>query len=383
MRAPSLPALGTLRPPAIDIAIAGLFVALTIAETTTRGDDRDPWMVAVALVGVIALAWRRRAPLAVASILVIADLITNPAGQFSTVLALVLISYTVGFESPPPRRYVGLAILGVPFVGAALARTSFEFSDLAAAVVFISGPWLVGVATAARAQRSAEAIALADWLEKEQERRQADAVADERARIARELHDVVAHSLTVVTIQLQAVRRRLGDAQEAEARDLAAAEAVTREAMGEMRRLLGVLRGGVDGDRSPQPGLAELPRLVARVTTDSTPVTLTVSGEPGVLSPGMDLAVYRVAQEALTNATRHAQARRVGIEIAWRADAVVVTVSDDGKGMAESRDGSSGGGHGLVGMRERVGLYAGELVVESSRGIGTTVRASFPREAVA
>lgn len=366
-----------VRPPALDIGIAVLFVALTVAESLTMHDDRETWQHVVALAALVALAWRRVAPLGVAFALVLADQLTNPAGRFSTILALVLVSYTVGFETRPPRRYVGLALILVPFVYAAVSRPSFEFSDLAAATAFIAGPWVVGVATAARAESSARAIARAERLEREQAERAAEAVADERARIARELHDVVAHSLTVVTIQLQAVRRRLGEGQESEARDLAAAEAVTREAMGEMRRLLGVLRGGGEGDLAPQPGLSELPRLVDRLDSPATRVRLTVEGTPEPLSPGMDLAAFRVAQEAITNATRHAHASAIDVVVRWTRDALRLEVRDDGRGMEDQ----PGAGHGLVGMRERIALYGGELDVGPGAAGGVVVRATFPREA--
>ncbi|WP_084104371.1 sensor histidine kinase [Demequina sp. NBRC 110056] len=380
MSARAQPAGGSWRPPTIDIAIAVLFAALTVAEALSAGDDRGPWRLGIALVGVAALAWRRRAPILVAAILVGSDLLSNPEGRFSTVLALVVASYTVGFESPSPRRYAGLALLVVPFVGAAVSREAFEFSDLAASVVFLAGPWMVGVATAVRAERSAEAIALADRLAREQDAREAEAVADERARIARELHDVVAHSLTVVTIQLQAVRRRLGDDHADEARDLSAAETVTREAMGEMRRLLGVLRGGGDGDLAPAPGLDELPRLVERLSTPHTSVHLAIEGTPRPLTPGLDLAAFRVAQEAITNATRHAHASRIDVAVRWEAGRVVLEVRDDGRGMPSE---DTLGGHGLVGMRERIALYGGHLDIADASGGGVVVTAAFAREGTA
>lgn len=359
------------RPSALDASIAAAFVALTIAEWTTVHDDREIWQHVLAMLALAALAWRRIAPVTVACALALADQVTNPAGRFSTVLALVLVAYTVGFETKGPRRYVGLALILIPFVGAATMRPSFEFSDFAAAIAFIAGPWLVGVATAARAERSARAIAHAERIEREQERLAADAVADERARIARELHDVIAHSLTVVTIQLQAVRRRLGDANPAEARDLAATEGVAREALGEMRRLLGVLRAGEEGELAPQPGLAELPRLVERLDAPEMRVRLSVTGQAAVLSPGMDVAAFRVVQEAITNAMRHSRARAIDVSIAWEPRAVRFEIRDDGVGMEPG----AAGGHGLVGMRERVSLYGGELSITPGEAGGTVVRA--------
>jgi signal transduction histidine kinase len=373
---PPLPRPRWVRPPLLDLGIAAFFVVLTVAEIASSTDDRAGWQQALAVSALVGLAWRRVAPLTVAVVLVVSDLLTNPDNQFSTLLALVVVAYTVGFETRPPRSWVGLAALVVPFVGVSLAG-DLEPSDLAAAGVFLLGPWFVGVATSRRAERAATAMARAELLEREQQQREAEAVADERARIARELHDVVSHSLTVVTIQLQAVRRRLDAAQAQEAADLSAAETVTREAMGEMRRLLGVLRAGPeDASLAPQPGLDELPRLVERTDGPTTRVSLRVDGEPTPLSPGMDLAVYRVAQEALTNATRHSGAARVDVGLTWSPESVSLVVRDDGRGSADTH--GDGSGHGLVGMRERAALYGGDVHVTTAPGAGFTVRASFP-----
>ena len=211
------------------------------------------------------------------------------------------------------------------------------------------------------------AVARADQLEREREQESARAAAEERTRIARELHDIVSHSISVVTIQTQAVRRRLGPDHAAEAADLAAVEATAREAMAEMRRLFGVLR--TEGESpdlalAPQPGLDELERLVRQVDSAAMTVHLSIEGDPVPLSPGVDLAAYRIAQEGLTNALRHAGASEARVLVRYSPQRLEVEVSDNGRGLpTNGHHGTApdSGGHGLIGIRERVGLYGGTL----------------------
>ncbi len=198
----------------------------------------------------------------------------------------MLVCFTIGSETRPPRSYVGLLLVLVPFVGVSIAH-DLEPSDLAAALVFFVGPWAVGGLVRSRIARSDEAVARAERLERERELEAARAAAEERTRIARELHDIVSHSISVVTIQTQAVRRRLGPEHAAEAADLAAVEATAREALAEMRRLFGVLRAdGESVSLAPQPGLAELGRLVEKVGAGDLRVRLSVEGDPVDLPPG-------------------------------------------------------------------------------------------------
>ena len=245
-------------PPRADIALAAAFVVTIIAEAAASPDVSSP--VRHALVGVPAmalLAWRRATPLTVAALVVAVNVLTNPQGEFSTLLSLVLVSFTVGSETRPPRSYVGLLLILVPFLGVSIAQ-DLEPSDLAAALVFFVGPWLVGGLLQSRIARTEEAVARAERLERDRELEAARAAAEERTRIARELHDIVSHSISVVTIQTQAVRRRLGPEHAAEAADLAAVEATARQALAEMRRLFGVLR--TEGESvSPGPAARALP----------------------------------------------------------------------------------------------------------------------------
>jgi signal transduction histidine kinase len=372
------------KPPLLDALIAAAFVAMTVSEAVFSPGVTSPVEhVLVAGLALASLAWRRRAPLLVAALVVGSNLVVNPEGQFTTLLSLVLVSFTVGAETRPPLNYAGLAIVFVPFMIVSIIE-AFEPSDLAAGLVFFVGPWAVGVVTRGRIASAEEAVARADQLERNRELEAAKAAAEERTRIARELHDIVSHSISVVTIQTQAVRRRLGPEHAAEARDLAEVEATAREALAEMRRLFGVLR--TEGEQplalAPQPGLAELDRLVSKVGSGDMEVRLRVEGDPVPLSPGLDLAAYRIAQEGLTNAIRHAGATRADVLVRYSPGQLDVEVADNGRGLARSSPANGGsphrGGHGLVGIRERVALYGGTVELVPSPTGGVRLAVSLP-----
>ncbi len=363
-----------MRPPAIDIVLAGAFVVLTVTETLfSPADARSPVAVVLGCVAMAALAWRRAFPLSVAALVVTTVLLTDPAGEFAVLLSLVLASFTVGAEAEPPRSHVGLAVIVVPFVAASISE-SLEPSDLAAALVFLIGPWAVGSMLRQRTVRTEDALARVEEAERERERQAAAAAASERTRIARELHDIVSHSISVVTIQTQAVRRRLGPEHAREAADLAAVEVTAREAMAELRRLFGMLRSSGDGAAlAPQPGLEELGRLVEATRTPEVAVDLRTEGTPCPLPPGVDLAAYRILQEGLTNALRHSGATQVELLVRYAPTEIELRVDDDGRG------GDTGsGGHGLVGVRERVALYDGRVTAGPRPGGGFRLLARLP-----
>ena len=372
------------RPPLLDVLIATAFVVMSVAEAVLSPDVSSPVEhVVVAGLAMASLAWRRRAPVVVAALVVASNIAVNPEGEFSTLLSLVLVCFTVGFESRPPVSYLGLAIVIVPFVVVSILH-DLEPSDLAAALVFFAGPWTVGVALSGRMATAELAVARADQLERDREQESARAAAEERTRIARELHDIVSHSISVVTIQTQAVRRRLGPDHAAEAADLAAVEATAREAMAEMRRLFGMLR--TEGESpglalAPQPGLGELERLVRQVDSPQMAVQLSVEGDPVPLSPGVDLAAYRIAQEGLTNALRHAGASEARVLVRYSPTRLDVEVCDNGRGLpvnGHRTTGPHGGGHGLLGIRERVSLYGGTLDLTPGPTGGVRLAASLP-----
>ncbi len=368
-----------LRPPLVDVVIALAFVAMTVAEGLFSPLVTDPTRhLLVAGTAMAALAWRRLYPVPVAVVVVTGNIVLNPQGEFTLLLSLVLVCFTVGYEAKPPMHYAGLALVTVPFILVSI-QERLEPSDLAAACVFFVGPWLVGNVLRSRVASADEAVARAARLEREAELEAATARAEERTRIARELHDIVSHSISVVTIQTQAVRRRLGPDNAREAADLAAVEATAREALAEMRRLFGVLRdeGGNSPGLAPQPGLSELERLVRNVNGGDLRARLEVEGEPVPLSPGVDLAAYRIAQEGLTNAVRHSGASEAVVRLRYSPRRLEIEVSDNGRGL-NGRAASTSGGHGLVGIRERVALYNGTVSLEPGATGGTRLAASLP-----
>jgi signal transduction histidine kinase len=233
--------------------------------------------------------------------------------------------------------------------------------------------WLIGALVRSQAQ---------NLQQRRQARvqRAAQAVAEERNRIARELHDVIGHSVSVMTVQASAVRRRLGPEQEVERQALETVEAVGREALGEMRRMVGVLRdpdAGDGADREPPPGLAQLDSLVEKFRTAGLPVELTVTGEPRALAPGLDLTAYRLVQEGLTNTLRHAvNLHRAEVSVAFGGDQLQLAVRDDG--IVTRPDAEAG--HGLLGMRERVAVYGGQLTARPRADGGFELLATVPLE---
>ena len=213
------------------------------------------------------------------------------------------------------------------------------------------------------------------------EQRASQAVAEERNRIARELHDVIGHSVSVMTVQASAVRRRLAPEQVVERQALETVEAVGREALAEMRRMVRVLRrSGADTELEPPPGLDQVDRLAAKFRTAGLPVTVSVTGAARELAPGLDLTAYRLVQEGLTNSLRHARNPQCAeVVIDYRADRIELAVRDDGQPAAASAPPAEAG-DGLLGMRERVAVYGGSLVARARPEGGFELVATLPLE---
>jgi signal transduction histidine kinase len=243
-------------------------------------------------------------------------------------------------------------------------------SELPFSTVIVLIAVSLGTTMQRRSSQARTAIARADELEAERER----VLEEERARIARELHDVIAHSVSVMIVQAGAARLTLsgeaGQATEA----LLSVERAGRQALDEMRRLLGMLRQGhAEPQLTPQPGLGDLERLVDQVRAAGLEVEFEVEGAPVPLAPGVDLSAYRIVQEALTNTLKHAHARSVRLRLRYESDAVALEVLDDGRGGMPN-----GTGHGLVGMRERIELYRGTFEADAPDGGGFRVHARLP-----
>ena len=274
-----------------------------------------------------------------------------------------------------------LARAGLAVVVASAATLVYNIPDHDAGdFVFIplifSVVWLVGYALRERAERTEAAEERALRAERDREAAARLAVAEERTRIARELHDVVAHAMSVMVLQVGAVRHKLPDAS-AEQRDaLRNVEQTGRTALAEMRRLLDAMR--YDGDElelAPHPGLGQLGRLVEDVRASGLDVTLWIGGEPFDLPASLDLSAYRILQEGLTNVLKHAHASRAEVEVHYRPDEVRVEVRDDGRGAPRIADGL---GHGLVGVAERVKLFGGEMTTGATSSGGFVLSARIP-----
>jgi signal transduction histidine kinase len=239
--------------------------------------------------------------------------------------------------------------------------------------------WLAGFVFASKREEAREAAERATRLELEREERARAAVAEEQARIARELHDVVGHSVSVMTVQASAVRRLLRPDQEREREALLVVEQAGREALAEMRRLVGVLRRPEEAPAlAPQPSLQHLDRLIEQAREAGLPVDLRIEGEATQLPAGVDLTAYRLVQEGLTNAMKHARASQAEVVVRYGDGAVELLVSDDGAGVTDGGGGVDSGGHGLVGMRERVAVYGGELEAGPRPEGGYALRARLP-----
>jgi signal transduction histidine kinase len=235
--------------------------------------------------------------------------------------------------------------------------------------------WLAGLAVRERTLHAEVAETRATQAEQERDAATRVAVAEERARIARELHDIVAHAVSVMVLQVGAVRHRLPDAM-AENRDaLTRVEQAGRAALAEMRRLLSVMRRDGDGvELAPQPGLDGLDSLAKEIDRAGLPVELHVDGERVPLPPGIDLSAYRIVQEGLTNALKHARATHAQVTVRYAPHEVEIEVRDNGTGATTS----DGRGHGLIGIRERVRLYGGEMTAGTTNGSGFTLTTRLP-----
>jgi len=338
--------------------------------------------VALALLSTVPIAWRARWPLPVAAVILFANgacvYAAAPHGAaLQPFVALTLAFYSVGSRLEGARSVwapLGLALAAIPLFVAAVVHGQ-KAGNAIPNYVWLIAAWAVG-RTARGWRHKAVALEAANHeLEKQRELQAQAAVAVERGRIARELHDVIAHNVSMIVVQAGAAARVLtGD--EPHVRDaLAAIEATGRETVDEMRRLLGVLRGADDGlALAPQPGLRDLESLVAHVREAGLPVELRVEGEPLALPSGVDLSAYRIVQEALTNALKHAGGARAEVTVRYQRGAVELEIRDDGDGSADG----GGTGHGLIGMRERVALWGGRLDAGRPEGGGWAVRARLP-----
>jgi signal transduction histidine kinase len=386
-------ASGSRRLPAsawvFDSALALLAAGLATVQFVSMPADRSvpggtlALGYGLVLLHTLPLAARRLFPGAVLALVVASGLagITLFLPPFFLGPAILVAVYSVAAYG---RRWVSLAGLAAVEVAlVAVHRTRLAFEDLALVgfMGIFAAAWLLGHfahnyrAYAARLEeRTAE-------LERAQVELARRAVTEERLRLARELHDVVAHAMSVIAVQ-SGVGAHVADSRPGEVgKALAAIEATSRAALTELRRLLGVLRqeGEPQASLTPVPGLADLDGLLAEVAKAGLAVKLRVEGKPTELPAGVDLSAYRIVQEALTNVVKHAGPAHAQVAIRYRDQEVAVEVIDDGRGVAAvAGDGRRGSGHGLIGMRERVAAFGGDLEVGPRPGGGFRVAARLP-----
>ena len=365
---------------ALDAALAGALAILAGAEILT-GQVSGPRAAAVplALLMTLPLAVRRGFPLAVTVAVSASFLLNWAAGvdmysYWASIVAGLVTAYTAAAHLRPRPAALALACLY-----AAIAVSALGSSGLLWGGILIGGAALAGFALRDRRRHASQLAELAYQLELARDENARAAVAGERTRIARELHDVVAHSVSVMVVQAGAAEEVLG-ADPGKAREpLRSVQDTGRQALIEMRRLLGVLRTDDGGAAlAPQPGLHQVSALAAHVREAGVAVELRVEGARDEVPAGVDLAAYRIVQEALTNVLKHAGASHAVVRVGYRPDAIELEVLDDGHGPLGSDHDGTGPGQGLIGMRERASLYGGLVEAQPRTGGGFAVRARLP-----
>lgn len=379
-------------PFAADAAFAALVGALSIAgllSATPDGTQREGDALGIALLvaQAAALAFRRRVPLtslAVLSIPVVAFWVRDYATNFDAISLIGVYSATANSSGARRRvSWVVGGVIGLLTTVALLGVLSPEedlppVAVLGIAAIHVTAA-VVGEMVHDRRIRVVELEERAIRAEAERELLAREAVLRERADIARDLHDVVAHEMSVMVVQAGAAQRLLTTQPERAAEALEQVQVTGREALSEMRRMLGVLRSeDRELELTPQPTLADLGAMVQRCTDAGVPTELSVEGTPAVSTPSAEMAVFRVAQEALTNVIKHAgRPVRATVRVTFLGDRVRLEVDDDGRGATPDELRSTTG-HGLVGMRERAELYGGTLRAGSRPGGGFRVAATIP-----
>jgi signal transduction histidine kinase len=367
------------------LILAGLGLGLAgavVGQDEPDGPTGPLWFDLLAVVAIVTPLFLRRrfplgAPLAVGVAVVLTSFVDERAVSYLFVpfLAGCAAVFLMGLLRERAQAVAGL-VLAIAVAAVAAYRDPIANLDGFIATSIIFGVlWTIAFMLGRKFQEADEATERAARAEREREERAQAAVTEERARIARELHDVVGHSVSVMTVQASAVRRLLRPDQQREREALLVVEQTGREALAEMRRMVGVLRRPEEAPAlAPQPSLQHLNRLVEQACEAGLPVELRIEGDPRPLPAGVDLTAYRLVQEGLTNALKHARAERAHVLVRYGRGDIEVTVSDDGRGAGSG----DGGGHGLVGMRERVAVFGGELEAGPLAEGGYRLRAKLP-----
>lgn len=373
------------------VTIAGVSVVFGLVlsqDAAAPGYAQRPWDavgVGLTLVASLALAWRRRAPLTVLAVACVTEVVFHLLGYDARLneVAPLLALYTVaGRRLPAVSVPCAFAVAAAWWHAAFLGPDDLAWPNIIQTSVIVVVAWLFGNQTRMLRERNEQLARLTERLRRDQEDRARRAVTEERVRIARELHDVVAHHMSVIVIQAGLARYVFGSDPVTARGALTTIADTGSEVMAEMRRLLAVLRvddgddgdGDGDGSYDPAPGLDRLRQLVERVRSAGVPVEVSITGVVRPLPPGIDLCAYRVLQECLTNVLKHAGPATARVSLHYGAD-LELRVSDDGRGAPPD---PGGNGHGLIGMRERVKLYRGTAKAGSHPSGGFEVVVTVP-----
>jgi len=359
----------------IDIGLVVLLLPPTFVWATRH--HSVALAVGPVLLETLPLLLRRRYPLPVLAVVLPASIAAQFVVGVLPPFALGLALYTVA--SHTERRVAlraGVAAL-VTLVVLLLVRNGFDAREsVVHLIIFASATWILGDNVRTKRAYYRELEERAERLEREREENIQHAAAEEQERIARELHDVIAHSVSVMVVQAAAANDIFERQPERAREALRSIEESGRSALTELRRLLGIVRTHERGRLDPQPGLAALEELIEQVRATGLEVELELNGELGELPSGVDLSTYRIVQEALTNTLKHAQATHVRVRLGRRAHELAIEVADDGVGPGKE----STNGHGLIGMRERVALLGGTLETGPGESGGFAVKVRFPLE---
>ena len=365
-------------------------LAVMYAVELLRWDDvRLALALPVGIAACFLLLLRKRLPVVMMVLVLVAmQLLGYSAPGFddeaiSFPLLLLVAMYSMGRWARGTSAWLGFGVVAACIAAFVTDEGVTDASDIAFGIAFVGTPWGVGVAIRLRGDREDQLQADAELLRSDQQDNARRAVAAERARIARELHDVVSHAISVTVLQARGGRKMVGVDDAAVRRSLDAIEHTNTAALGDMRRLLAVLSDTEDAAEeglTPQPSLSRLEGLVEQVRSSGLPVELELSGEPGIVPPGVDLSAYRIVQEALTNVLKHAgTSARARVQVTYRPDQVDVAVSDDGRlPVNGGEDMRSSDGHGLINIRERVAVVGGTVEAGPGPDGGFVVRAHLP-----
>jgi signal transduction histidine kinase len=383
--------LERLNPPVVDAGIAVALAAITLAEVLANSDGVGVtpadarWSALFMLAITLPLAVRRRYPFGVMAVVGGAAIVYNvldiPPDPYTRTFAILLAVYTVSSYASRRLAIAAAVILGVGLVALNLPGVGEdEFGDVVNQFVLLGGSWIVGQNTRFRRRETELLEERADRAEREREERERVAVLEERGRLAREIHDVIAHSVGVIAVQAGAARAVAEQRPDRAREALAAIEDVSKDTLVELRRALGALRApGDEAALRPAPGLGVLDELVEKIRQAGVSVSLAEVGERRDVPPGVDLSAYRVVQEALTNTVKHVGPTIAHVTVHYEDAWLEVVVTDEGRspGARPRVDASSNGGQGLIGMRERVSMLGGEFDAGPTDA-GFEVRARFP-----